>query len=110
MRSLLTLSSESRSHGLYFCAIVNELTATAVAMVVFVVRFEKKTSIEVSSSRTDMRYAPYLRFARQGAQQVHERIVASPHPHTHQYMRPSYFSKYCCIARSSGDMVRSSSF
>ena len=72
MRSLLTLSSESRSHGLYFCAIVNELTATAVAMVVFVVRFEKKTSIEVSSSRTDMRYAPYLRFARQGAQQVHE--------------------------------------
>ena len=63
--ALLTLSSDSRSHGLYFWAIVNELTATAVAMVVLVVRFVKKTSIEVSSSRTHMRYAPYLRSSRE---------------------------------------------
>ena len=61
--ALLTLSSDSRSHGLYFWAIVNALTDTAVARAVLVVRFLNKTSIEVSSSRTNMRYDPYLRFA-----------------------------------------------
>ena len=62
-RALLTLSSESRSHGLYFWAIVNETTATTVAMAVLVVRFLNKTSIEVSNSRANMRDAPYLWFA-----------------------------------------------
>ena len=89
---LLTLSSESRNHGLYFWAIVKELTDTAVAIIALVVRFVKNTSIDVSSRRTDMRYAPYLRFGEGGSEGLAS-PASDPRLRTHQYIGPSYFSK-----------------
>ena len=79
----LALSSESMSHGLYFWEIVNEVTATAAATDAFVVLFLKNTSMDVSSSRTVMRYTPY------------------------QYVSGSNFSKRCDIASRTFETSRS---
>ena len=68
---------------MYFWAIVNETTATAVATDAFVVRFLKNTSSDVSSSRTVMRYTPY------------------------QYVSASYFSKICAIESRTFETSRS---
>ena len=56
--------------------------------------------------RHEIRSVPAVREARGSRPRAR---FASSSAHAHQYMRPSYFSKYCCIASSSGEMARPSS-